>query len=126
MIAIARHRGDKYIKLPFNPGPIFFKDDIVELINYQCREDNYLTIGFRYRIEKTYLHTELIDSTHEDRETEESWENFCSDPKNSRVQLYVEIGRGISMYPRNFMLYKRPLKNWWKYMIIQLTGRIKG
>ena len=122
----------KWMPLQIHLSDIFFNNDIVEVLNlsgYQLGGlQNYNITGYRYKCElyTSYRHNKRFN--YDDK----NWKQQYTDPANLKISLSYQL-EGInellkqpysSLYfiPSQLRLYKRPLKNWLKYLWLLLTG----
>ena len=122
----------KWMPLQIHLSDIFFNNDIVEVLNlsgYQLGGlQNYNITGYRYKCEldTSYRHNKRFN--YDDK----NWKQQYTDPANLKIslsyqleginELFGSFASSCSFYPSQLRLYKRPFKNWLKYLWLLLTG----
>lgn len=94
-------------------GDIYFEGDIVEVLN------GLMLVGSRHRV-KCHVSNQMIK-----RPTTSSYEEFSrlhSDPLNNNVCILVTLDDFSPLGQNEIMLYKRPFKNWVKFVLSKIIG----
>lgn len=132
--------GDFKLKLYLHNGNVFFTDDIVEVLNVSTKQiedirsqtcnihsnPSPFIIGSRYKL-KILKNMEFSGRR---SVTYEEWNEICKDPKYWIADLtYIleEWNHGghfaDRFKPEQLTLHRRPLRNWLKYLWLNITKK---
>lgn len=122
----------KWMPLQIHLSDIFFNNDIIEVLNlsgYQLGGlQNYNITGYRYKCELDTSYTHNKRFNYDDK----NWNQQYTNPVNVKITLLYQLkgvnellgsfASSLGFSPSQLRLYKRPFKNWLKYLWLLLTG----